>query len=336
MILDLPRFLAAQQPVWQELEQILQRLDDDPAAVQSVEEVKHFYRLYQRAAADLAKLQTFATEPKLCQYLESVVARAYAEIQEARRHEHRRFQPWNWFFYEFPAAFQRHFRAFCLALALTMAGSLFGGGAVLIDPHAKEAVLPFHHLLGDPSQRVAEEETMKNDHLDGAKATFSSSLMVNNIRVSITALALGITYGIGTVILLFYNGVILGAVVVDYLVAGQGTFLTGWLLPHGSVEIPAILIAGQGGLMLAGALVGKKKRIPLAARFREIAPDLVTLIGGVAILLVWAGIIEAFISQYHQPVLPYSVKITFGTIQLILLVGLLGRRLTKGEGEAKA
>jgi len=46
------------------------------------------------------------------------------------------------------------------------------------------------------------------------------------------------TCGLGTIILLFYNGVILGAVVVDYILAGQATFLLGWLLPHGSFEIP--------------------------------------------------------------------------------------------------
>jgi uncharacterized membrane protein SpoIIM required for sporulation len=61
------------------------------------------------------------------------------------------------------------------------------------------------------------------------------------------------------------------------------------------------------------------KRTTRRARFREIGPDLVTLIGGVAVMLVWAGIIEAFLSQYHQPVIPYAVKIAFGTTELIVL-----------------
>ena len=59
--------------------------------------------------------------------------------------------------------------------------------------------------------------------------------------------------------------------------------------------------------------IGWGERITISARLRAVAPDLVTLIGGVAIMLVWAGFIESFLSQYHQPVIPYWVKIAFGT-----------------------
>ena len=124
------------------------------------------------------------------------------------------------------------------------------------------------------------------------------------------------TLGLGTIIMLFYNGVILGAVAVDYIRAGQTKFLLGWLLPHGAVEIPAILIAGQAGLLLAGALIGWGQRAPLGTRLREISADIVTLIFGVGLLLVWAGFVEAFLSQYHEPVIPYVVKIALRLVEL--------------------
>ena len=47
--------------------------------------------------------------------------------------------------------------------------------------------------------------------------------------------------------------------------------------------------------------------------------DLVTLIFGVAVLLIWAGVVEAFLSQYHEPVIPYWSKITFGLLELAAL-----------------
>jgi uncharacterized membrane protein SpoIIM required for sporulation len=131
------------------------------------------------------------------------------------------------------------------------------------------------------------------------------------------------TMGFGTLVVLFYNGVILGAVVVDYVAAGETTFLLGWLLPHGTIEIPAILIAGQGGLVLGSALIGWRSRAPLRMRLRVVGPDLATLIGGVAILLVWAGLVESFFSQYHEPVVPYFAKIAFGLVELGLLVSFL-------------
>ena len=71
------------------------------------------------------------------------------------------------------------------------------------------------------------------------------------------------TWGVGTILMLFYNGIMLGGVAVDYIRAGQTKFLLGWLMPHGVVEIPAILIAGQAGLLLALALIGWGRRTPL-------------------------------------------------------------------------
>ena len=130
--------------------------------------------------------------------------------------------------------------------------------------------------------------------------------------------------------MLFYNGVILGAVGYDYIHAGEAQFLLGWLLPHGAIEIPAIILAGQAGLLLASALIGWGRRTRLRARFREVGPDLVTLIGGVAVMLIWAGIIEAFLSQYHQPVIPYSVKIAFGAVELVVLALFLSRAGVQG------
>jgi uncharacterized membrane protein SpoIIM required for sporulation len=143
--------------------------------------------------------------------------------------------------------------------------------------------------------------------------------MRNNISVSINALAWGITWGLGTVLLLFYNGAALFGVALDYVMDGQTKFLFAWLLPHGSVEIPAILIGGQGGLVLGRALIGWGTPDGLHTRFRKIAPDLAHLVGGMAVLLVWAGIVESFFSQYHEPVLPYFVKIAFGAVQVAAL-----------------
>src|SRR5205807_6499162 len=172
---------------------------------------------------------------------------------------------------------------------------------------------------------VAEEEAATEDRLSGRKSSFSTYLMTHNIKVSIFTLALGMSWGIGTIVMLFYNGIMIGAIAVDYVRAGQTKFLLGWLLPHGVIEIPAILIAGQAGLILALALIGWGRRISLQARLREVSRDLVTLIFGVGVLLVWAGFVEAFLSQYHEPIIPYWVKITFGAVELCLLALFLAR-----------
>lgn len=331
MIIDLPRFLEKERPAWTELEALLNRIQRELHYKLSLEEARRLHYLYQRAASDLNRIATFAAEPELRAYLGGLVARAYGEIHDTPS-KNRSWRAFDWFFGRFPAVFRKQIRAFQFSVAATLLGALFGGFAVGLDDHAKAALLPgmFSHLLGNPADRVAEEESRTDDPLKGEHSTFAAALMTHNIRVCITAMGLGITYGLGSLLILFYNGVSIGLIAVDYIRAGQTVFLLGWLLPHGVIEIPATLIAGQAGFVLAGALIGWGDRKNAAERLREAAPDIATLIGGTAILLVWAGIVESYFSQHHQPVLPYSVKIAFGTAELVGLVWLL---LNKRQSE---
>ena len=332
MIIDLPKFLAAERPHWMELEKILAHLEAEPNLRMNLEQLRRFHYLYERTAADLAKITTFSSEPETRRFLENLIARAYGEIHETRQKQ-QRLSPLKWLFQTLPQTFRRHIGAFWLSFAITIAGCAFGGFAIAFDPESKSVLMPFSHLQGDPSERVAREESADGDRLAGVKTSFSAQLMTHNTRVSIFTMAMGMTWGVGTIISLFYNGLILGAVAVDYVHAGQTKFLLGWLLPHGVVEIPSIMIAGQAGLLLAGALIGRGKRDTLRTRLRRISPDLTTLIFGVGVMLVWAGFIEAFLSQYHEPIIPYDVKITFGCVELILLIFYLSRSGKKNEAK---
>ncbi|MBV8140776.1 MAG: stage II sporulation protein M [Verrucomicrobia bacterium] len=330
MIVDLKKFIERERSTWEELDQTLTRIENATLLHLTLEEVERLHYLYERTGAGLIKISTFAAEPNLVRSLESLLTRAYAELQSGRS----RTSKWSlrrWLFRTFPQIFRKHIRFFLAGLLLTIFGALFGGAAVAFDPDAKAAIVPFPHLLQDPSQRVKEEESQTNPGLASSKSRFSAALITNNTRVSILALALGVTWGIGTLILLFYNGVILGAVVFDYVRAGQSVFLMGWLLPHGVIEIPAILIAGQAGLLLGQALIGWNSTETMQQRLRSITGSLVTLISGAALLLIWAGIVEAFFSQYHEPVLPYQFKIVFGLLELVALLTLLaGKRNVSG------
>ena len=231
---------------------------------------------------------------------------------------------WKSLVLSFPRAFRRHLGAFQLAVGITLLGCAFGWFVIRQDPQAKSVLMPFAGLMESPAERVAKEESAKADRLKGVKASFSADLMTHNIRVTMLAMAAGITWGGGTVLVLFSNGVSLGAVAADYIGGGQSTFLAAWLLPHGSAEIPAILLGGQAGFILAGALIGWGSHRSRTERFRLMASDLFAIVAGAAGLLVWAGLVEAFVSQYHQPVIPYGLKIGFGVCELVALSAFLG------------
>jgi uncharacterized membrane protein SpoIIM required for sporulation len=324
MIADLKTFIDRERPYWEELERELGRIRDRFADMSDLKYARHVLSLFQRASSDLARIQGWSAEPELKAYLETLVGTGYAEIHTATRNS-RHFRPWHWLTRSFPQAFRRQIWGWHVSVLITIAGGILGALLIAMDVEGgREAIFPFAHLVKmTPSQRVAWEESRQlkaqakgQDTMEGAKASFAGSLMSHNIQVSIFAMALGLTWGLGTVLVLFYNGAALFGVALDYMMDGQSTFMFAWLLPHGSVEIPAILIGGQAGLVLGRALIGWGTPDGLRTRFRKTAPDLAHLAGGMAVLLVWAGIIESFFSQYHAPILPYSVKITFGTLQL--------------------
>lgn len=320
MILNLSSFVLRERPFWQELERLLGKLEQRADYRMDLVQVRRLYYLYRRAAADLGQLRSVAGEESLSTYLEGLVARAYGEIHETREKPYR-FRPLHWFFVTFPQTFRRRSGAFAASSALMLFGALLGVIFLLADSSVKETLVPFAGLAGDPSERVAQEESRTSDEGAGY-STFAAMLMTNNIKVSVFALALGITCGLGTAILLLYNGVILGIVAMDYLRAGEHVFLAGWLLPHGAVEIPAILLGGQAGLVLGMALVGWGTPHSFQERLRQIVPDILTLFLGVVLLLVWAGIVESFLSQSHGPHL-YQFKILFGLAELTLLTVFL-------------
>jgi uncharacterized membrane protein SpoIIM required for sporulation len=226
----------------------------------------------------------------------------------------------------FPETFRRHTGYFALSVLITLLGCAFGGLAVHYDPASIDVLLPADYLR-NPGERVHEEEQGKARHMDSAQieAAFSGQLIRHNIEVALLAAALGVTFGIGTALLLFENGVLLGAVAVHYTQQGFGLFMSAWLLPHGVFEIPSILIAGQAGFYLARLLLHRRENRNLRESMRE----WLVLVAGLAMMLVWAGIMEAFFSQHHAPVLPYGFKVAVGGAELVLLTAyllLIGRR----------
>ena len=327
MIVDLQRFLDRNEPQWRELDALLKRIEQSPDSALDIADITRLHALYEHASNNLAELNSAVSNPEVRAYLEALVMHAYSAIYSRRTAA--RFSPARWLLQTFPQTFRRHVRFFALACAITLGGVLFGTGALIADPPSRAVLMPFGHDKIDPGARVAHEEKSSLDKT-GGRHSFSAHLLQNNARVSIFTFASGVTYGIVSGILLFYNGAILGAISADYMMAGQGQFLAAWLLPHGTVEIPCILFAGQAALLLGAVMFGRRSRLRLGLRIRSVLPDLVTLVGGAVLLLAYAALVESFLSQYHSPRI-YALKIAFGLVELVLLALFLAY---SGRGKA--
>lgn len=138
--------------------------------------------------------------------------------------------------------------------------------------------------------------TFSHDFEGLSRTQLAIAIFANNIQKAFTAISLGMLFGVVPVFFIFVNGVVLG--VVGYLVVVK----VGWtpvmaaVLPHGVVEIPAILLAGGVGLWL-GVVVYKKLRKVLVVSFKkEIQDGLYFFVGVLVPLFFIAAIIEAFLT----------------------------------------
>ena len=181
VIIDLEKFVAAEQVYWHELEARLDALDFDRSARGALDlsGAERLHYLYQRAASDLARLATFSAEQRTAPH----PRRARRARLRGNPFPHRHApttralaEPLDVAAVGFPRAFRRHLRAFWLSVAATLIGVAFGSLAVAIDPDAKPVLLPFPQLLGNPADRVAEEEQPRRPYLDGHKSLVFGSV----------------------------------------------------------------------------------------------------------------------------------------------------------------
>jgi uncharacterized membrane protein SpoIIM required for sporulation len=228
----------------------------------------------------------------------------------------------------FPELVMAEWRVLVASTLLFVAGGGFGWIGMMFDPDAAPYLVPSSHQKLDPTERVKNEQ--KNEGADvGEQAAFSAFLMRNNIGVAFFAFALGLTAGVGTSILLFGNGVLLGSLAWVYAAKGQAAWFWAWILPHGIPEITAICLAGAAGLTIARGLVaprGLARRVAL----RKEGVVAVKLVLGTVVLFILAGLIEGPISQIHPPRLPVWFKIGFalivgGGVYAYLLSGFIRR-----------
>jgi uncharacterized membrane protein SpoIIM required for sporulation len=158
-------------------------------------------------------------------------------------------------------------------------------------------------------------------------SVFSSQIMTNNIQVSFLAAAGGIVAGLGTLVVLLVNGVHLGAVFALFDAQGAGALLWTFVLPHGVLEMTAIVISGGAGLILAHAVLAPGRRTRGRA-LREDGRDSLSLVAGAGVLLVFAGIIEGFVSPARIPA-PLKLGFAAAVASLMLLYFWLGARASE-------
>jgi uncharacterized membrane protein SpoIIM required for sporulation len=215
---------------------------------------------------------------------------------------------------------------------LAMTIFLFSGGIAWwfawSDPNFLELLVP-----DDLIRLVRDDGQLWMGRIMGNSPGNSSGIMTNNIGVCLRTIAGGLLAGLGTLYILIFNGLLIGAIAA--LVAQNNLAFPFWafVLPHGALELPAIFISGGAGLMIAKALLfpGNYRRFDA---FKRYGPTVARTIFGMIPMLLIAGAIEGFISPH--PAIPDVLKYMLGgVIFLGLIVYSLPRQLNGLARESK-
>lgn len=248
--------------------------------------------LYQSVSGHLSIAQTRYGDTGLISELTSVLALARGVIYRRRTQPVVAFR--SFFTEAFPAAVW-YLRRYVLVAALALLGpALIVGIWLGNNDTARNSTV---------DQTLAENiaSTKFEEYYSSAPAAaFQSQVTTNNIQVSFMAFAAGVLLGLPTLVLLVTNGMNIGATGAVMHHYDQGAKFWGLLLPHGLLEISAIIIAGAAGLAIAWSIISPGDRTRSDALAEQGSRSIVIIMGLVLAFLT-AGLIEAWVTPSGLP-----------------------------------
>ncbi len=295
----LKNFLQSRLEDWKRLEELTARASKYRLTNLTSEEVQEFGRLYRRTAADLAIAREEVRDRRLVNYLNHLVGRAHGAIY---RSESSGFGVFVTFFrYELPAVFRKTF-AYTLTAFLAF---FFAAAFAFVASYFSDE---FADRINAPLRAKIQAHQNWTESVNDANPVVTTLIQSNNIRVTFFAFASGALLGVGTLLIMFQNGLLLGMVMgqcLKYSFAKVPIFVCA----HGVIELTAIFIAGGAGFLIGKALLipGDLRRIDALVANGGLA---IKLILGCIPMLIIAGIIEGFLSPAHVSAwYKYSVAI---------------------------
>ncbi len=314
------RFIQEREADWKELSGILGKVRSGGIKRLSEAELERLGTLYRSATSHLAAARTYFPSSDASRYLNQLVAQAHASIYRSQSLKLKSIL--HLFSREIPAVFQRRIGYIALAFALFVGAGLVGFIGCYIEEELPRIV------IGDEYIDKTEENIAKGDpcaiYKTGVRPLASSVIMTNNLGVTFFAFSLGIFMGIGTTLILIFNGLIFGVIAFVFHQHHYGVEFMSTVMIHGTIELSCIFIAGGAGFLLGDALIKPGNRFRKDALVQN-GKEAVKLILGIMPWLVLAGIIEGFITPMDLS-LPARMSVIMVTGTLFIAYFVRGRR----------
>jgi uncharacterized membrane protein SpoIIM required for sporulation len=311
VLVNASRFRAAHEGDWERLDDLVTRIEKKSIRALSDEDILALPLLYRTTLSSLSVARDTSLDRGLIVYLEQLCTRAYFQIYGVQTSAWR--QLGQFFARGWPRAVQDLWRETLVCVLLTVAAAIVAYLLVRGDPSWFFGIIPEGLANGrDPS---ASGETLRNSlyaRHDDMLATFATYLFTHNSQIAIFSFALGFAFAVPTVLLILYNGLMLGAFFAVFAAKGLAFNLGGWLMIHGTTELFAINIAGAAGLRIGTAIAfpGRDSRTDAAVRAGR--PAALAMAGTVVMLAV-AGLLEGI---GRQTIVDDTSRYLIGSIML--------------------
>ena len=262
--------------------------------------VGEFAARYREISADLARARTYGASTGTIYSLERLVGIGHNLFYRPATRTVAGL--WRWLVAGFPSLVRQRRRPIAVAAALLFGPAIVAWGLVALRPDLERRLVPAGMILRaeEAASRRATSQWDKYIDVPLSHEFLASAIIANNVQVSFLAFATGVTGGLLTAALLVFNGLSFGFVLAVFSQRGVLDVIGIFVLPHGVIELTAISIAGGAGLWMGSALLlpgRRSRRDAFAIRAREA----ISLIGGVVVMLLVAGLIEGFISPAEIP-----------------------------------
>jgi uncharacterized membrane protein SpoIIM required for sporulation len=290
ILVNATRFRSAHEAEWERLERLVSRIESRSVRALSDDDLLVLPLLYRSALSSLSVARETSLDRSLITYLEQLCTRAYFQIYGVPTSALRQLA--RFFAKSWPEAVQAIWRETLVSFLLTLAGAVVAYLLVRSDPTWFYGIIPGDLAGGrDPTASAQTlRETLYSNHQDGL-AVFATFLFTHNAQIAIFSFALGFAFGVPTVLLILYNGLMLGAFIAVFVPKGLGWNLGGWLMIHGTTEIFAIILSGAAGFRIGMAIAfpGRASRGDSAIQAGRSAA---TAMAGTVVMLIVAGVLE--------------------------------------------
>jgi uncharacterized membrane protein SpoIIM required for sporulation len=299
VVLKSSEFRRAREAGWLELERLIDAVEKRGIRALTPDQLQQLPLLYRAALSSLSVARAIALDRHLLLYLENLALRAFLAVYSPRA----RFLETAGRFlrFELPAAVRSARWHLLIAAAATLLGGLLGLWLTLGDEAWFSTFVP-SNLTDGRGPASTRESLLKGEIFApppgiaeglGIAANF---LFSHNTVVGLLTFSLGLAAGIPTILLLAYQGLILGAFVALHANRGLTVDFLGWIAIHGITELSAVVLCGAAGLVLADKILfpGRYARVDSLAMHGRRAAEIAV---GAVLMFFVAAVLEGLFRQ---------------------------------------